>query len=267
MKDKGQVRLHKQDGVARIELAAPPMNTLTRAMVTQLGELLDACRADTEVRALLLHGAGTRAFSAGSDLGELRALIAQGEAALAAKFAQDMEVFGALAHFPKPTIAAVEGAAIGGGLELVAGCDFVVAARGARLSLPEIRLGVFPGSGGTVRITQRVGPARARRMMLLGDFVEVATAQAWGLVDETCDDGAALATASGLAQRLAAGPLQAYEGCKASIDAAVEGGEADALQVAARWAVRLGFSADLAEGLRAFDERRDARFGARGDMA
>lgn len=254
------VNLEKKDGVARLELAAPPMNTLTRAMVTRLAERLDDCRADRAVRAVLLHGAGTRAFSAGSDLLELRGLIEQGQAALAAKFVQDMEVFGALAHFPKPTIAALEGTAMGGGLELAAGCDFIVAARGARLALPEIRLGVFPGSGGTVRITQRIGPARARRLMLLGDPIDAATAQSWGLVDEICEDGAALATASRLAQRLAAGPAQGYEGCKAAIDAALEGSEARALEVARDWAVRLGFSDDLAEGLRAFEARRAPRF-------
>lgn len=255
------VNLEKKDGVARLELAAPPMNVLTRAMVTSLSERLEECRADRTVRVLLLHGSGTRAFSVGSDLVELRELIAQGRSALAAKFAQDMEVFGALAHFPKPTVAALEGAAIGGGLELAAGCDFIIAARSVRLALPEIRLGVFPGSGGTVRITQRIGPARARRLMLLGDPIDAATALSWGLVDETCEDGAALATASQLAQRLAAGPAQGYEGCKAAIDAAVDGSEAEALEMAREWAVRLGFSDDLAEGLRAFEARRAPRFG------
>lgn len=261
----GQVNLEKKDGIARIELAAPPMNTLTRAMVTRLGGLLEECRADGEVRVVLVVGAGARAFSAGSDLGELRDIMAQGEAALNAKFSQDMEVFGRLAHFPKPTVAAVEGLAIGGGLELAAGCDFIVSARGARLSLPEIRLGVFPGSGGTVRITRRIGPARARHMMLLGDFVDAGTAHRWGLVDELCEDGQALASGLELARRLAAAPALACEGCKAAIEAAVEDCEATALDVARRWAVRLGFSEDLAEGLRAFEERREPRFGGRPD--
>ena len=260
----GQVNLVKAQGIACIELASPPMNTLTRPLVTRLGEVLAECRGDREVRVVLVHGAGTRAFSAGSDLNELRQLVATGEAALARKFEQDMDVFGQLAHFPKPTIAAIEGAAIGGGLELAAGCDFIIASRSSRLSLPEVHLGAFPGSGGPVRVTQRIGPARARRMMLLGDAVDAATAQAWGLVDDLCDEGTALATARQLAQRLASGPTQAYEGCKAAIDAAVEGGEAAALDLAARWAVRLGFSEDVAEGLRAVEERRAPRFGPPG---
>jgi enoyl-CoA hydratase/carnithine racemase len=175
-----------------------------------------------------------------------------------------MDVFGQVAHFPKPTIAAIEGAAIGGGLELAAACDFVVASRRSRLALPEINLGAFPGSGGTVRITQRIGPGRARRMMLLGDFVDATTAQAWGLVDELCDEGDAFAVGMRLAQRLEAGPALAYEGCKAAIDAALEGDEAAALNLAARWAVRLGMSEDVAEGLLALGERRKPKFARSG---
>lgn len=258
----GEVTLHKEkDGIARLVLDAPPMNTLSRAMVAQLGELLAACRSDAEVRVLLMHGGGTRAFSAGSDLGELRDLIARGESALAAKFAQDRAVFGALADFPKPTIAAIEGAAVGGGLELAACCDFLLASRTARFALPEIRLGVFPGSGGTVRVTRRVGAARARRMMLLGDSIDAEKALDWGLVDELADPGEALAAALKLAGRLAAGPALAQQGCKAALAAAVERSESEALDVADHWAVRLGFSEDLAEGLRAFDEKRAPRFG------
>ncbi|RYY94763.1 MAG: enoyl-CoA hydratase/isomerase family protein, partial [Comamonadaceae bacterium] len=168
----------------------------------------------------------------------------------------------ALAHFPKPTVAAIEGAAVGGGLELAVCCDLLVAARTAKLALPEIRLGVFPGSGGTVRVTRRVGAARARRMMLLGDAIDAATAHAWGLVDELCDEGTAALEAGKLAARLAAGPALAQQGCKAALDAAMDMDEAGALAVATEWAVRLGFSGDLAEGLRAFDAKRKPAFGA-----
>ncbi|RYY92527.1 MAG: enoyl-CoA hydratase/isomerase family protein, partial [Comamonadaceae bacterium] len=114
----GTVHMEVASGVARLTLDAPPMNALDRAMVARLGDLLKACAQDDAVRAVLVQGAGGRAFSAGSDLAELRGLITQGPDALAAKFAQDTEVFGALAHFPKPTVAAIEGAAVGGGLEL-----------------------------------------------------------------------------------------------------------------------------------------------------
>jgi enoyl-CoA hydratase len=140
-------------------------------------------------------------------------------------------------------------------------CDLVVCGRGATLSLPEIRLGVFTGSGGTVRVTRRVGAGRARRMMLLGESVDATTALDWGLVDELADDGAALDAALRLAARLAQGPALAQQGCKAAIAAALDGPEAAAFDVSDRWAVDLGFSPDLAEGLRAFDEKRRPVFG------
>lgn len=257
----GQLTLRVDAGVARITLDAPPMNTLDRPMVARLGELLAQCARDASVRALVLHGAGSHAFSAGSDLDELRSLIAGGREALAAKFAQDRAVFGALAEFPKPTVAAIEGAAIGGGLELAVCCDLVVAGRSARLGLPEIKLGVFPGSGGTVRVTRRIGPGRARRMMLLGDPIDASQALDWGLLDELADDGAALDAASRLATRLAQGPALAQQGCKLAIAAALDRDESQALDLCERWAVELGFSRDLAEGLAAFDEKRRPAFG------
>lgn len=257
----GHINLHIEAGVARLVLDAPPMNAMDRTMIEQLEAHLQTCHRDDAVRVLLLHGNGSRAFSAGSDLGELRGLIAAGHDALRGKFEQYQRVFDALAHFPKPTLAAIEGAAMGGGLELAVCCDVIVAARGARLALPEIRLGVFPGSGGTVRVTQRIGAARAKRMMLLGDPLDVETALQWGLVDDVCDDGAAVATAQALAQRLAEGPRQAQQACKACIEAAVHEDEATALALSNRYAVELGFSADLAEGLAAFDAKRQPVFG------
>ncbi len=255
-----QVTINVSQGIARITLDAPPVNTLDRPMVTQLGELLERCAGDDQVRALIVCGSGTRAFCAGSDLDELRALIGRGREALARKFAQDHEVFGRLADFPKPTVAAIEGAATGGGLELAVCCDFVVAAQDARLSLPEIHLGAFPGSGGTLRVTRRIGVGRAHRMMLLGETVDARRALEWGLVDEVCERGAALDVATQLAHRLAQGPMQALRGCKASIAAALKGTEAAALELASAWAVDVGFSGDLTEGLLAFQERRRPRF-------
>lgn len=257
----GQVQIEQADGVARITLEAPPMNAMDRAMVAQLEQALATCARDDAVRAVIVQGAGTRAFSAGSDLTELRALIARGAEALAGKIAQDQRVFGALARLPKPTVAAVEGVAIGGGLELAVCCDFVVASRSSKFALPEIRLGVFPGSGGTVRVTQRIGAARARRMMMLGDTLDADTALAWSLVDELADAGAVLQHATELAQRLARGPARALQGCKAAIAAALDCGEDAALALADRWAADLGFTEDAAEGLKAFDEKRAPVFG------
>lgn len=249
-----------EQGVAVITLQAPPMNVLGEALVLNLEQRLAQCRSDSTVRALVIQGAGSRAFSTGSDLDEIQARITQGKSAVADKFERDERVFGALAKLGKPTICALEGLTLGGGLELASCCDFIVAGRGSRLGLPEIKLGAFPGSGGTLRITQRVGLARARHLMLLGDAIDAATALAWGLVDEVVDDGQAKETALKLALRLAAGPQEAISGCKLSLQAAVDASPELALSVARHLAVELAFSADLREGLQAFREKRAAVF-------
>lgn len=255
----GQVTTEVNQAVAVLTLHSPPMNSLTQPLMLQLGERLAECQSRPDIRAVVVQGAGTRAFSAGSDIGELEELISSGPEALAAKFALDRAVFGALSNLHKPTVAAIEGAAIGGGLELAVCCDFIVAAQNAKLLLPEIRLGVFPGSGGTVRVTRRIGAARAKRMMLLGEPVDPATAVQWGLVDEI-SEGPVIDLAMRMAQRLAAGPARAIQGCKASIRAGIVQDEESALDLANRWAVELGFGSDAAEGMRAFREKRQPTF-------
>jgi len=258
----GHVSIDMHGPVALLTLDAPPMNPLDRAMVARLGERVAQCARDARVRAVVLRGAGLRSFSVGSDLAELAGIVAQGREAIEEKFAQDEAVFGALAGLGKPTLAAIEGTAVGGGLELAVCCDLVLVGRSARLALPEILLGAFPGSGGTLRITRRVGPGRARRMMLLGDPVGVEESLAWGLVDHVVDDGRAVDEALALATRLAGGPALAIAACKAAIDAALDQPPSQALAFSRERAVELAFSTDLREGLDAFLGRRRPRFGA-----
>lgn len=252
----------QEQNVAVLTLQAPPMNVLGEALVLTLEQVLAQCQANPAVHALVLQGAGHRAFSTGSDLQEIQSRIEQGKSAVAAKFERDARVFGMLASFGKPTVCALEGLALGGGLELASCCDFIVVGQSTRLGLPEIKLGAFPGSGGTLRITQRIGLARARRMMLLGEPIDTATALAWGLVDEVVADGSAQAAGLKLAHTLAASPQDAIRGCKLSLQAAVDGSPELALALAQHLAVELAFSEDLKEGLQAFREKRPAVFGS-----
>ncbi len=116
------------------------------------------------------------------------------------KLAFEIETYNKLADFPKPTIAALDGLAYGGGLEMAVCCDLLIAAEDVRLALPEIKLGVFPGSGGTVRVTRRIGEGRAKEMMFLGEPIDARTALAWGLVNRVVPAGQALAGALELAR-------------------------------------------------------------------
>ena len=156
------------------------MNLVTAEMTRELDATLDALAADGDIRAVIVAGAGERAFCAGSDVKEFEQLsgqVAQGKLLL------EKLVYRKLAELPMPTIAAIEADALGGGLELALCCDIRIAAQSARFGMPEVRLGVIPGSGGTQRLPRIVGPARAKEMILVGELIDAAEAQRIGLVN------------------------------------------------------------------------------------
>ncbi|PYM54290.1 MAG: 3-hydroxypropionyl-CoA dehydratase, partial [Candidatus Rokuibacteriota bacterium] len=215
-----------EGGVAVLTLNNPPLNlvtlALTRALHARLGEL----GADPGVRVLVVTGAGTRAFSAGSDVSEFPAVL---DDVVPKKLALENETYGRLADFPKPTIAALNGLAYGGGLELAVCCDVLVAGADVRFALPEIKLGVFPGSGGTVRVPRRVGEGRAKELMYTGEPIEAATAHAWGLVNRVVPPGEALVAAVGLARVLAQRPSRALQLMKQAVALGLATTEGDAI--------------------------------------
>jgi len=170
------------------------------------------------------------------------------------------DTYSTLASFPKPTIAALNGLAYGGGLELAVCCDFVVATPGVRLALPEIKLGVFPGSGGTVRVTRRVGEARAKQLMFLGEPVDAETALAWGLVDRVVPDGQALVAAQDLARTLGSQPGRALQLCKQAIRLGLDWGEADAVRQTLPLIEEAFHTRDCHEGVRAFFAKESPTF-------
>jgi enoyl-CoA hydratase/carnithine racemase len=167
-----------------------------------------------------------------------------------------------LANLPLPTLAAVDGVAYGGGMELAAACDFVIAGGKARFCLPEIKLGVFPGIGGTVWIPRRLGYARALEMMLMGQDIDAETAHRWNFVNRLVAPGTAETAAVTLARTLADGPREAVGMIKRSLREAVEASEAEALSAALDRAIALGASPESREGLRAFSARVRPDFAA-----
>lgn len=242
------------DGVAVLTLANPPMNVVSMALTRELAQLLEQLRTDRAVRALIITGAGERAFCAGSDVREFPALI-EGGNFVERKLAFENETFSLIETFPKPTIAALNGLAFGGGLEMAVCCDLLVAEREARLALPEIRLGAIPGSGGTIRVTRRIGEGRAREMMLLGEPIDATTAYQWGLVNRVVAAGRALPEALTLAATLARGPKQALAACKRSIGDAFDLPRQQALARVLELSDDLFSSNDCREGVRAFLEK------------
>lgn len=255
----GPVRCLVREGVATLTLDNPPLNVVFRGLTEALDRALDALETDASVRAVVVTGAGTRAFCAGSDIAEFQPLMQPGRIG-PEKLALQHRVFGRLDDFPKPTVAAVNGLAYGGGLEIAVCCDLIVADAAARFALPEIKLGVFPGSGGPVRVTRRVGEGRAKELMFLGEPIDAATAMAWGLVNRVAPQGTALQAALALAATLAERPPLALALCKQAIDLSFDTTEDDAMRRALPLSERVFTSAESKEGVRAFLARETPRF-------
>lgn len=255
----GPVRCQIAGGIATLTLDNPPLNVVFRGLTEALGHSLAALQDDATVRVVVVTGAGERAFCAGSDIVEFQPLMQPGRIG-PEKLALQHAVFGQLADFPKPTIAAVNGLAFGGGLEIAVCCDFIVADEKARFALPEIKLGVFPGSGGPVRVARRIGSARAKEMMLLGDPIDAANALAWGLVNQVVPAGQSLSSSVTLAEKLLQRPSLAMALCKQAIAYAFDFPERDAIAKALPLSERAFTSSEAHEGVRAFLEKQTPQF-------
>jgi len=248
----------RREAVALLTLNRPEqLNALSRHTLEALRARVAEIAGDAAVRAVVVTGAG-RAFAAGADIAEMQRMTAL-EAEAFSRLGHD--TFGALEALAVPVIAAVNGFALGGGLELALACDWIYAARRARLGQPEVNLALLPGFGGTSRLPRRVGLGWARELVLTGEPIGADVAERIGLVNRVFDDEAAL-----LEGALAAGRTLAKKGPLAVARAKrvmLEGQDADirvahALEQQAFSA--LFASADRDEGLAAFVEKREPRF-------
>lgn len=249
--------LHLQGarGIRVVTLDNPPLNVVGDTELAMLDAALAATEVDFDARVLIVTGAGERAFSAGSNIKEFPAYLAR-DTFISDKLARENRVYSRIADLPLPTIAAIEGAAFGGGLELAVCCDLIVASSSARFGLPEVKIGGFPGSGGIVRVPRRIGYSRAARMMFFGNTIDAQTALDWGLIDEICAPGEALATASALAARLDRGPAVALRACKIALVAARRTHEPEALAMSLKASAMIAESDDFRACVDAFVAKR-----------
>lgn len=246
-------------GVALVTIDRPDaLNALSFDLLDELADALDALDRDPACRAIVITGAGSRAFAAGADI---RELAAQTSATLHAE--RRFEVWDRLAAVGLPTIAAVRGVALGGGCELAMTCDMIVAAEDASFGQPEIRLGVMPGAGGTQRLTRAIGKARAMAMILTGDSIGAMEAAAIGLVTRIVPNEATVEVALELAARIAALPPIAVRAAKAAVLAAYEQPLRDGLTAERNAFFALFDSDDQAEGMAAFTEKRPPTWSGR----
>ncbi|WP_207744648.1 enoyl-CoA hydratase/isomerase family protein [Desulfallas sp. Bu1-1] len=254
------VELRKEDQVAVLTINNPPVNALNSRVMAELLQNLEELAGDDGVRVLIVTGAGDRAFVAGADIKEFPGLF-KGQAGLAGQFAlAGHKMFNALDNFPRPTIAAVNGLALGGGCELALACDLRVAADTAQFGLPEIKLGLFPGGGGTQRLPRLIGEARAKELMYLGDPISAGEALQIGLVNRVVPAGQLVEETMKLAGKLATRPGVALNLIKQAVDRGVQVSLEEGLKIEADLFDRVFLTEDVKEGVNAFIEKRKAEF-------
>jgi enoyl-CoA hydratase len=250
------VELTKAGGCAILRLNRPEaLNALSFEILRDIGAALDRA-ADLKVRALIVTGAGDKAFCAGADIKELRGR-ALAECRRGAELGQ--AVFAKLDRLPFPSVAAINGFAFGGGLELALACTFRVAAPNAKLGLPEIKLGLIPGYGGTQRLPRLIGEARALEMILLGRTVGAGEALQIGLVHRLAD-GSAMDAAQALVEEFSSYSLLALGFARDAVQRALDLPIHDGLRLEADLSTLAYATKDAEEGMAAFSEKRKPVF-------
>lgn len=244
-----------EEAVLLIRLNRPEKrNALATDLLGAVADALDEAERDETLRCVVITGSD-KFFAAGADINEMASRATAG-----ALCDPRPAIWGRIRNFPKPLIAAVEGWSLGAGNELVMCCDLVIAGQGAKFGQPETNLGIIPGAGGTAVLPRLVGRARAMRMVLLGDPLSAQEAQVAGLVTEVVEDGVALGVALSMASRLAGrAPLSMRQG-KALVKAAFEMPLTAHLAMERQAFSALFGTADKAEGVSAFLEKRDANW-------
>lgn len=236
-------------------------NALARATVREIGRLARAAARDEAVRVVVITGAGDKAFSAGADLKERRSMSEEEVYDFLALY---RAAFGYLDRLDKPVVAAMEGVAFGGGLELALACDFRVMSRHAKIGLTEVSLAIIPGAGGTQRLTRLVGAARAKELILLSRRIDAEEALRIGLVNRLADEGqTALDAALAFCEPLAAAAPIAVGAALAAIDAAGDLPLAAGLLFERECYERTMGTEDREEALVAFAEKRAPVFKGR----
>ncbi|MGH3518840.1 MAG: enoyl-CoA hydratase/isomerase family protein [Haloechinothrix sp.] len=244
------VRLEVEGGVGTIRLDRPPVNALNDQVQAELAVAAKEATDRDDVRAVIIYG-GQKTFAGGADIKEM-----------AARTYGEMTKFGAalqaslsvLAAIPKPTVAAITGYALGGGLELALTADRRIAGDNVKVGQPEIQLGIIPGAGGTQRLARLIGPSKAKDLIYTGRFVKAEEALALGIVDEVVAPDDVYFAAQKWAAQFANGPAMALKAAKAAIDGGLDTDLASGLRLETHLFTALWATEDQAAGMRSFIE-------------
>ena len=257
MKSYDTILLEKKEGVGYLTLNRPEVrNAFNQEMIDELRDALRLIDGDEEIKVLIITGAG-KAFQAGADIAELSVMtpldILRWNEGI-------VRINAALEKLRQPVIAAINGAAMGGGLELAISCTLRVIAESAKMALPEVKLGIIPGTGGTQRLPRLIGKGRAAELLLTGEIINAQDAYHMGLVNRVAPDNACVQTAETLARKIMANAPIAVEMAKDALEIGKDLPLEHAVQYSQKNCVTCFSTEDMKEGMSAFLEKRDARF-------
>jgi enoyl-CoA hydratase len=248
----------KGDGIGVVTLNRPKsLNALCDELIAELGTVFDEIGEDRDVAAVIITGS-TKAFAAGADIKEISQIASP---AVAQGFVSRIHaVFNRIEGCAKPVIAAISGFALGGGCELALACDLRIAAENAVFGLPEIKLGVIPGGGGTQRLPRLVGVGRAKELLYTGDSIDAQEAYRIGLVNKVVPPESLMDEARTMAAKLAKRPPVALKMTKLAVNEGINMDLYSAIGHESRCFEILFSTADQKEGMQAFIEKREAKF-------
>lgn len=251
----------KQDGVARVTInRAEARNALSKATNEELAVVAAELGADAGIRAVVLTGAGDKSFCAGADLKERKGVSPEQTGPYVDAISGAINAW---ARIPQPTIAAVNGFAFGGGMELALACDLRIASENAKFGLTEVRLGIMPGAGGTQRLPRQIGVAAAKELILLGKRIDAKRALALGLVLEVVPVGELGKAVDAMLDEMRLCAPKSLRMAKEAIDRGIEVGIDEGLRIERQCYEVTLFTEDRNEGLRAFAEKRPPKFEGR----
>lgn len=252
------IHSNSEDGITTITINRPSkLNALNKATINELNQALKVAKKDKDTKVIILTGSGEKAFVAGADISEFADFDVKNGERLAAK-GQEL-LFDYIENLSTPVIAAINGFALGGGLELAMACHFRIASDNAKMGLPETSLGIIPGYGGTQRLPQLVGKGRAMEMIMTAGMIDAETAKTYGLVNHVTSQEELIPLCEKIAQKIIRNSSVAIKGAIKAINANYEDG-VDGYEVEIKQFGKCFGTDDFTEGTTAFLEKRKAEF-------
>lgn len=248
----------KKENIGLLTINRPEkMNAISQELTAELSLLLDEIENDDELRVIVITGAGDKAFVAGADINEL----VDRDARLGRRVSRErQEIFSRIENLHVPVIAAVNGYALGGGLELALACSIRICSEKAQFGAPEVKLGIIPGDGGTQRLPRLVGQGRAMEMIITGDFIDAQEAYRIGLVNKVFTPEKLKEEAMELAKKIASRPPLAVRYAKEAVNRSQEGDSASGFALESYLHALSCTTEDKKEGVSAFLEKRKGKF-------